>query len=129
MKAKTIGYWITTVIVALLLVSGGVAQVTLTNAEGFKLLGYPVYFMVLLGVWKLLGGIVILIPRFPRVKEWAYAGIFFDFTGAAVTAAACHSGAGHIVAPLVCTAMLVISWALRPASRTLGSLWPNDGRV
>jgi uncharacterized membrane protein YphA (DoxX/SURF4 family) len=122
MKAKTIVYWVTTVIVALLLLSGGVMQVSLKNAEGFKLLGYPVYFMVLLGVWKILGGITILAPRLPRVKEWAYAGIFIDFTGAAVTAAACDSGAGHIIAPLVCAGMLVTSWALRPASRTLGSL-------
>jgi uncharacterized membrane protein YphA (DoxX/SURF4 family) len=122
MKAKSIGYWITTVIVALLLLSGGVAQVTLRNAEGFKALGFPVYFMVLLGVWKILGGIVILVPRFPRVKEWAYAGIFIDFTGAAVAAAACQSAAFHIVAPLVCAAMLIASWALRPASRILGSL-------
>jgi uncharacterized membrane protein YphA (DoxX/SURF4 family) len=124
MKAKKIGYWTSTVIVALLLLSGGVAQVTLRNAEGFKLLGYPVYFMVLLGVWKLLGGVALLAPRFPRVKEWAYAGIFIDFSGAAVTAAACGSGAGHIIAPLICVAILFASWALRPESRTLGTLFP-----
>jgi uncharacterized membrane protein YphA (DoxX/SURF4 family) len=124
MKAKKIGYWASTVIVALLLLSGGVAQVTLRNAEGFQKLGYPVYFMVLLGVWKLLGGIALLAPRFPRLKEWAYAGTFFDFSGAAVTAAACGSGAGHIIAPLVCIALLVASWALRPESRTLGILFP-----
>ena len=84
MKARKVGYWISTVIVALLILSGGVAQVTLQNAEGFKQLGYPVHFMVLLGIWKLLGGVALLVPRFPRVKEWAYAGIFIDFSGAAV---------------------------------------------
>jgi uncharacterized membrane protein YphA (DoxX/SURF4 family) len=124
MKARKVGYWISTVIVALLILSGGVAQVTLQNAEGFKQLGYPVHFMVLLGIWKLLGGVALLVPRFPRVKEWAYAGIFIDFSGAAVTAAACGSGAGHIIAPIVCTAILCASWALRPESRTLGTLFP-----
>src|ERR1700733_8692229 len=124
MKAKKIGYWASTVIVALLLLSGGVAQVTLQNAKGFEQLGYPVYFMVLLGVWKLLGGVALLVPRFPRVKEWAYAGIFIDFSGAAVTNAAVGSGAGHIIAPVVCIAILFASWALRPESRTLGTLFP-----
>jgi len=124
MKAKRIGYWASTVIVALLLLSGGVMQVTLQNADGFRQLGYPVHFMVLLGVWKLLGGVALLVPRFPRVKEWAYAGTFIDFSGAAVAAAACGSGAGHVVAPLVCSAILFASWALRPESRTLGALLP-----
>jgi uncharacterized membrane protein YphA (DoxX/SURF4 family) len=117
-------YWASTVIVAFLLLSGGVAQVTLLNAEGFKQLGYPVHFMVLLGVWKLLGGVALLVPRFPRVKEWAYAGVFIDFTGAAVAAAASGSGVGHVVAPLVCVALLFASWALRPESRRLGTLFP-----
>ena len=95
--AKKIAYWSSTVIVALLMMSGGVGQVTLQNAEGFTRLGYPVFFMVLLGVWKLLGGVALLVPRFPRVKEWAYAGIFFDLSGAV---------------------------ALRPESRTLGTMFP-----
>jgi hypothetical protein len=124
MRTKKIGYWVSTVIVALLMLSGGAAQVSLMNAEGFTRLGYPVYFMVLLGVWKLLGGVALLAPRFPRLKEWAYAGVFFDFSGAAVTAAATGSGAGHVIAPLVCVAILFASWALRPESRTLGTLFP-----
>jgi uncharacterized membrane protein YphA (DoxX/SURF4 family) len=126
MKAKKIGYWVSTGIVALILLSGGVMQVTLQpqNVEGFRQLGYPVYFMVLLGVWKLLGGIALLAPRFPRVKEWAYAGAFIDFSGAAVTCAACGGGGGHVIAPLVCIAILFASWALRPESRTLGTLLP-----
>jgi uncharacterized membrane protein YphA (DoxX/SURF4 family) len=124
MKAKKIGYWVSTVVVALLLLSGGVGQVTLLNAEGFTRLGFPIYFMVLLGVWKLLGGVALLVPRFPRVKEWAYAGIFIDFSGAAVTAAATGSGAGHVIAPIVCIGILFASWALRPESLTLGTLFP-----
>jgi uncharacterized membrane protein YphA (DoxX/SURF4 family) len=127
MKAKNIAYWATTVIVALLLLSAGVAQVTLQrqNVEGFTRLGYPIYFMVLLGVWKLLGGIALLVPRFPRVKEWAYAGIFIDFSGATVTHAVSGDDVGHIVTPIVCIAVLFASWALRPTSRTLGTLFPG----
>jgi uncharacterized membrane protein YphA (DoxX/SURF4 family) len=127
MKAKKIGYWTATGIIALLLLSGGVAQVTLQpqNVEGFTRLGYPIYFMVLLGVWKLLGGIALLVPRFPRVKEWAYAGIFIDFSSATVTHAVHGDGVGHILPPLICIAILFASWALRPESRTLGRLFPT----
>jgi hypothetical protein len=123
-KAKKIVYWVSTVISALLMLSGGLAQVTLRNAEGFAKLGYPIYFMVLLGVWKLLGGVALLVPRFPRVKEWAYAGIFFDLSGAAVTNASVGGSAGHVIAPLVCIAILFASWALRPESRILGTPFP-----
>lgn len=127
MNAKKIGYWTATGIVALLLLSGGVAQVTLQpqNVEGFTRHGYPIYFMVLLGVWKLLGGIALLVPRFPRVKEWAYAGIFIDFSSAVVTHAVYGDGVGHILAPIVCIGILFASWALRPESRTLGTLFPG----
>ena len=69
-------------------------------------LGYPTYFFVILGVWKVLGAIAILVPRFPRLKEWAYAGIFFDLTGAAASCAAV-GGYGaygfHVIAPLIIT--------------------------
>jgi len=129
MKAKTIGYWVSTGIVAFLLISGGLMQVTVQqgNAEGFAKLGYPVYFMVMLGVWKLLGGLTLLVPRFPRVKEWAYAGIFIDFSSAAVASAACGGAAWHIVMPIVCSGILFASWALRPESRKLGELFPGKG--
>jgi uncharacterized membrane protein YphA (DoxX/SURF4 family) len=121
MKARRIGYWASTSVVALLLLSGGVAQVTRQpqNVEGFAQLGYPVYFMVMLGVWKILGGIALLIPRFPLVKEWAYAGIFIDLSSAAVSCAATGGAVWHVVAPLVCIGILFASWALRPESRTL----------
>ncbi len=81
MKTKSIVYWVTTIFVALCIGSGGVAQVAhlQQNVDGFtRVLGYPLYFVTVLGVWKVLGAIAILVPRFPRLKEWAYAGIFFD---------------------------------------------------
>ena len=88
-------------------------------------------FVTVLGVWKVLGAIAILVPRFPRFKEWAYAGIFFDLTGAAASWAAVggYGDAFHVIAPLIITGFLVASWALRPRSRTIGVLFPaTSGR-
>jgi uncharacterized membrane protein YphA (DoxX/SURF4 family) len=113
--------------------SGGVAQLARVPGvvDGFvRVLGYPPYFVTILGFWKVLGAIAILVPRFPRLKEWAYAGIFFDLTGAAASSAAVGSGAFHILAPLVFAVLAVASWALRPESRTVGVLFPaKDGRA
>jgi uncharacterized membrane protein YphA (DoxX/SURF4 family) len=127
MKAKTIAYWASTIIVAVTIGSGGGAQVAhlQQNVDGFvRVLGYPLYFVTVLGVWKVLGAIAILVPRFPRLKEWAYAGIFFDLTGAAASWAAV-GGSGeafHILAPLIIAGIAVASWALRPESRKIGVL-------
>jgi len=83
------------------------------------------YFFAILGVWKALGAIAILAPGFPLLKEWAYAGIFFDLTGAAASCAAV-GGYGaygfHVLAPLIIAGIMVASWALRPPSRTIGLL-------
>jgi hypothetical protein len=122
MKGKLIAYWICTVVIALFIGSGGVAQVLRLpqNVQGFAALGYPLHFMVLLGVWKVLGSLTLLAPGLRLVKEWAYAGIFIDLSGAIVAAAANGSGAFHMLAPLVLIGFLVASWALRPESRR----WP-----
>jgi uncharacterized membrane protein YphA (DoxX/SURF4 family) len=124
-KSKAIGYWVTTGIIALLIGSGGIMQVMrLPDAvAGITRLGYPVYFIVLLGVWKVLGAMAIVAPRLPRVKEWAYAGILFDLTGASVSHAASGSSAGNVVGPAIFAVVAIASWALRPASRTLGALF------
>ena len=76
------------------------------------------------GVWKVLGGIALLAPRFPRLKEWAYAGAFFDLTGAAASHVVCGSATWRVVMTVVLAALALISWALRPPSRTLGILFP-----
>ena len=83
-------------------------------------LGYPSYFLVILGVWKLLGAIAVVVPRFPRLKEWAYAGVLFNFTGAIAS----HLASGFIepgtlVYLVVMTGIAFASWALRPPSRRL----------
>ena len=130
MKARNIVYWTTTILVAFPIGSGGVAQLARVQAtvNGFvHILGYPPYFVTILGFWKVAGAIAILVPRFPRLKEWAYAGIFFDLTGAAASCAAVGgygAYAFHILAPLLMAVLAVASWALRPESRTIGVLFP-----
>jgi len=121
MKGKVIGYWVCTVIVALLIGSGGAAQALRVpqNVEGMTALGYPLHFIVLLGVWKMLGALTLLAPGLRLVKEWAYAGIFIDLSGAVVASAANAGGAFHVIAPAVLIGILAASWALRPESRRL----------
>jgi len=125
-RSRLVPYWVTTGLVALGMVSGGVAQVlhVPANVDGFVRLGYPLHFVTLLGIWKILGALAVLAPRFPRLKEWAYAGIVFDLTGAAFAWAVVRdsdalSNAGHIFAPLAGLALALTSWALRPDSRRL----------
>src|SRR5262245_23502175 len=123
MKAttKSIAYWMTTGMVVLAMFSGGIAELAHRpeTINGMKQLGYPEYFVMILGFWKLLGSVALVIPGFPRVKEWAYAGIFFNMTGAAVSHLVCHDAAWHVGVTLGLAALTVASWALRPASRTL----------
>jgi hypothetical protein len=130
MRGKSIAYWTTTILVAFSM-SGGVAQLARVPGvvDGFvRVLHYPPYFVSILGFWKVAGAIAILVPRFPRLKEWAYAGIFFDLTGASASSAAAGGGAFHILAPLVGAVLAVASWALRPESRTIGILFPAKGQ-
>src|SRR5215469_2245401 len=87
MKLKLIGYWGATAVFALLMLLFAIGELTASNDDivQFRVQeGYPAYLLTILGVWKLLGVIALLVPRFPRLKEWAYAGFFFDLTGAAV---------------------------------------------
>jgi hypothetical protein len=77
--------------------------------------------MLILGTWKILGGIAVLLPGTPRLKEWAYAGIFFDLTSAAISHAALDDSVKDIVTPLIVLVFVIASWALRPPGRVLGS--------
>ncbi len=129
MKAKAISYWVTTTLIALETLAGGVTDLThgRTNlvsgppvAAVITQLGYPTYLLMILGVWKLLGAIALLVPRFPRLKEWAYAGIFFELTGAAASHAA-RQNWSELIAPLILAALTIASWSLRPPDRTLGN--------
>ena len=122
MKTRRIAYWVTTAFTAFVFLSGGVMDI-IQPAEllkGMTDLGYTAYFTTILGVWKVLGGITVLVPRFPRLKEWAYAGMFFDLSGAAASHASVGDPVGKIVTPLILLGIVMASWALRPDSRKLG---------
>lgn len=133
MKLKLIGYWVASAFFALQMLIAATGELFLSSPahEIVQIRiheGYPAYLLTILGVWKLLGVIALLVPGFPRLKEWAYAGFFFDLTGAAASGIA-SGGAGDpgtaILLPLILTLILLASWALRPSSRTLGVLFPR----
>jgi DoxX-like family len=89
-------------------------------------LGYPLYVLAIIGVWKLLATIALLAPRFPLLKEWAYAGSFFVFSGAVASHIAAGDGFGHWIGPGIGAAVPAVSWALRPPSRRISGLSISD---
>jgi uncharacterized membrane protein YphA (DoxX/SURF4 family) len=121
---KTTLYWISTVLIAAVLLLGGVMDVLRAPpvVQTIGTLGYPAYLATLLGVWKLLGAAAVLSPGLPRLKEFAYAGILFELSGAAFSHAASGDPASKVAVPLVLLGIAAASWALRPASRRLGEL-------
>jgi uncharacterized membrane protein YphA (DoxX/SURF4 family) len=127
MKAKTIGYWIATGLVGLAFATGGAADLSHSAAmdAAMTTLGYPVYVATLLGAWKIAGAAAVLAPRLPRLKEWAYAGMFFDLTGAAFSHASSGDATGKVLTPIVLLLIVGASWALRPEARLFGRLFPT----
>jgi hypothetical protein len=123
MRSRTIAYWAATILGPASFVIGGYLHLTRDPQVMATLahLGYPPYFATILGFWKLAGATAIVVPGIPRVKEWAYAGFFFDLTGAAATRAFVGDGIGDIVAPLVFLALVLASRALQP--------WRQPGRI
>jgi hypothetical protein len=120
-KRKLIWYWVITALLSFFIVSGGLMQAMLVKGvvQGFKPLGYPIYFISLIGIWKVLGIIAILIPNFKLLKEWAYAGLFFTMTGAVISHIAAGDVHAQIIAPVVLAFFTVLSWYLRPADRKI----------
>ena len=123
MKARAIGYWASTGILAAGLLNGGILGLTRSHlvVSVITHLGYPTYILTLLGIWKLLAVPALLAPRLQRLKEWAYAGIVFEMTGAAASHAVCRDGTA-LIAPLVFVGLAVASWGLRPQNRICGAL-------
>ena len=121
MSTRTIAYWATTGFLVFDMLSGGLAELAQlpSNLEGMRALGYPDYFILILGAWKVLGTVALLAPGLPRLKEWAYAGVFFNMSGAAVSHAVSGSAAWHVYYTGFVALLVLASWALRPASRTL----------
>ena len=122
-KPSIIGYWVTTGLFAAVFLAAGAAELASAPAvaAAMRALGYPPYILTILGAWKVLSVPALLAPGLPRVKEWAYAGIFFDLTGAAASHAFSGEPAGKIATPLVLLLIAAASWALRPPSRTTES--------
>lgn len=123
-KAKKITYWVATVWLSLGMVATGISQLT-QQAEGpgavkaMIKLGYPTYFLTIIAVWKLLGVIAILAPRFPILKEWAYAGFFFAMSGALISHIAVADSAAELFPAGLLLVLTGISWFTRPVDRKL----------
>jgi hypothetical protein len=126
-KAKTLLYWTTTFLTALETFLGGVMDLIHGRtgvvsgpfvADVVTSLGYPAYVLTIIGICKIPGAITLVVPRFLRLKEWAYAGIVFELAGATASHAACGRW-GDLVAPLTLFCFALASWALRPSSRIL----------
>ena len=123
-KRNKIIYWISTVWLALGMLSTGIVQLIKMQAdvEAITRLGYPLYFLTILGVWKILGVVAVLVPKFPQLKEWAYAGFFFAMSGAIFSHIASGSPVSEIFPPLLLLILTVVSWYFRPAKRKIVSV-------
>lgn len=124
LSGRTAAYWIVTIILAFSITLSGIGQLMRYggNVDLVAGIGFPLYVTNILGAWKLLGVIAIVMPGFPRLKEWAYSGIFFLMTGAALSHLYAHDygdGGFHVILPLFYAALGIASWALRPNSRRL----------
>ena len=131
MNTRTIVYWSATLFIGLETFAGGITDLArgrsglvagpfVTDMVGQ--LGYPVYLLTILGAWKLLGAIVLFLPGLPRLKEWAYAGIVFELTGASASHYLHGNSAVDMLTPLAMAIVAIVSWALRPPSRMLGAI-------
>ncbi|MBZ4188126.1 DoxX family protein [Niabella beijingensis] len=118
-RRNKIIYWIATVWLALGMTSTGIVQLIRQKEETEMMvhLGYPVYLLTLLGIWKILGVIAVLIPRHPLLKEWAYAGFFFTVTGAIFSHLAGGDGGRGLFGPVLLLVLTAVSWYFRPADR------------
>lgn len=123
-KRNKIIYWITTVWLSLGMVSTGVIQLLKSKpgqggADMIAHLGYPIYFLSILGIWKLLGVVALLIPKFPIIKEWAYAGFFFVMSGAIISHITLGDSFNEIWPALLLLILTVLSWYFRPEKRKI----------
>jgi hypothetical protein len=126
-KAGKIIYWVATIWLALGMVATGAGQLIKMKAgqggvEMITHLGYPVYLLTIIGVWKILGVVAVLIPKFPLLKEWAYAGIFFLMSGAIFSHIATGDPVNALLPSLLLLILAVVSWYFRPVDRKISSL-------
>jgi hypothetical protein len=127
-RRNKIIYWISTIWLALGMVSTGIVQLFRVRSEGavsppgvygITYLGYPVYFLTILGVWKILGVVALLIPKFALLKEWAYAGFFFLMSGAIFSHIALGDSVNEMFPSLLLLVLTGVSWYFRPVERKI----------
>ncbi|TDB60101.1 DoxX family protein [Arundinibacter roseus] len=120
-KRGKIIYWVATIWLSLGMVSTGIVQLLQMEDEVQKMntLGYPSYFLTIIGVWKILGVIAVLVPKFQLAKEWAYAGFFFIMSGAIFTHLAVGDKAVEYFGPALLLVLTIVSWYFRPEDRKL----------
>ncbi len=120
MRNKII-YWITTGLLAFGMLAQGFTQIT--HSKGYVdiivSLGYPIYLLTILGIWKILGVAAVLIPKFQLLKEWAYAGFFFVMSGAVFSHIATGDSINEIFPSLFLLILTIVSWYFRPADRKI----------
>ncbi len=130
-KRNKIIYWVAPLWISLGMVFTAMVQLLKVESEGalappgvwgITQLGYPVYFLTILGVWKILGVVAVLIPKFPLLKEWAYAGFFFIMSGAIFSHIATGSPIAEYIPSLLLLVLTVLSWYFRPADRKIISV-------
>ena len=123
-KAGKIIYWISTIWLALGMLSSGIVQLFKVKGEIDFIINlcYPIYFLTILGIWKILGVVTVLIPKFPLLKEWAYAGFFFAMSGAVFSHMTSGNSVNEIFPPLLLLILTVVSWYFRPADRKIISV-------
>lgn len=121
MELRKMGFRMTTTMTVLAIGASGLAMLVRHPhiTTEMSAMGYPAFFLGILGVWKVLGALTVALPGLPRLKEWAYAGMVFDLTGAALSRVLGGSDFTHVLPPMTIGCAVVVSWALRPASRRL----------
>jgi uncharacterized membrane protein YphA (DoxX/SURF4 family) len=123
-KRNKIIYWIATIWLALGMVATGIVQLLKMKEEEARMaqLGYPLYLLTILAIWKILGTITVLIPKFPILKEWAYAGFFFAMSGAVLSHVASGSESKELFGPMLLLILTFVSWYFRPVGRKIISI-------
>lgn len=128
-RARLILYWLFTIVVSFELAAGALWDLLRIEYVRVVLahLGYPLYLLIILGAWRIPGALALVAPRFPRLKEWAYAGAMFNYTGAAASHFLAGDRPNYWMGPIVLSAFALLSWALRPPSRRLPKPAPVSG--
>lgn len=124
MKRNAIIYWVTTIFLSIGMLAGGIQQAFQIGGynEIVTKLGYPLYLLTILGVWKILGVIVILLLKLPLIKEWAYAGFFFTMSGAAISHLIVGQPFTEALPSIILLIVTILSWIFRPVDRKLTSI-------